>query len=172
MDKIQEISEKILNESTGLSNNEFSIVPYQEELRSLDALDFVVWHTSYPQLYFFKLMHATAFVWKDLSWEQWQEGLLRISHDYQSLLNLSLFLTQFLAIDAFRTLREDLDIDQKMIDRLGIFFGKPYMRPFKKKRIYLSKLNEMNIGFAAISSRLYQQGAPKADLTDPKIIRP
>ena len=170
MDQVREIAKKIFDDSKGFSKAGFSIAPYQDELSSLDPLAFVTWHANYSQLYFEKLMFATAFVWKDLSWEQWQEALLRQSHDFQSLYNLLTLLTRYLEIDAFRTLKDNLNIDREMINRLKVFFAGPLSRPSEKERAYMSGLNEMNIDFAEISSRLYQQGAPKAELSDPDVI--
>ena len=169
MHSIQEISNKIFNDSKGFSKAQFSIVPYRQELNSLNPLDFVVWHANYSQLYFVKLMHAAAFVWKDLSWEHWQEALSRVGKDFQSLFNLLTFLTQFLRIDAFKALTNNPYIDPQMINRLKVFFAQPLDKPVGKELAYLSKLNEVGIDFSEISKRLHREGAPKADLIDPDV---
>lgn len=169
MDLIREVSNKIFNDSKGFSKIRFSIVPYQQDLNSLNPLDFVVWHARYSELYFMKLMHATAFVWKDLSWGQWQEALSRVGNDFQSLFNLLTFLTQFLQVDAFKTLKNNPNIDPEMVNRLKVFFAQPLNKLGDKELAYLAKLNEMEIDLAEISRRLYQEGAPKAELLDPDV---
>jgi hypothetical protein len=169
MHSIQEVSKRIFNDSKGLSKNRFSIVPYQQELNSLDPLEFILWHAGHPQLYFVKLMHATAFVWKDLSWQQWREGMLRLRNEFQSLFNLLTFLTRFLQVDAFKTLKGNPDIDPEIVNQLKVFFAQPLNKPGEKEIAYLTKLNEMEIDLAGISRRLYQEGAPKAKLRDPDV---
>jgi hypothetical protein len=169
MDLIREVSNKIFNDSKGFSKIRFSIVPYQQDLGSLNPLDFVVWHAGHSQLYFVKLMHATAFVWKDLSWGQWQEALSRVGNDFQSLFNLLTFLTQFLHVDAFKALKNNPNIDPQMVNRLKVFFAQSLDKPAEKELAYLSKLNEMEIDLAKISMRLFQEGAPKAELVDPDV---
>jgi len=171
MNAMQEIADRISDDSMGLSRVGFSILPYRADLEALDPLDFVVWHAPYTELYFTKLMFATAFVWKDLSWQQWQEGLLRLRHDFQALWNLLTFLAQYLEVDAFAALKEDPGSDPEMIDRLKPFFSGPLTRPSVKDLAYLSQYNEAGIDLSATTRRLYQEGAPKAALTDSKPIR-
>jgi len=171
MNSIQEVSQKIFKDSKGLSKAQFSIIPYQQELSYLEPLDFVVWQASYSQLYFLKLMYATAFVWKDLSWEQWQEALSKVSCSFQSLFNLLTFLTQFLEIDTFMALKNGLSIEAEMVDRLKVFFEQPMDKPSVKELKYLSQLNEMKINLAEIRARLYHEGAPRASLVAPIKLR-
>ena len=171
MNVLQKVSDKILNDSMGLSREGFSILPYRAELESVDALDLIVWHAPYPQLYFNKLMFATAFVWKDLSWRQWQEGLLRLRHDFQALWNLLTFLAQYLEVDAFSALKDNPGSDRETVERLKVFFSGPLTRPSTEDLIYLSQYNEMGVELQDITSRLYQEGAPRAGLIDSRPIR-
>lgn len=170
MTTIQEVSNKIFVESGGFSHAKFSIIPYRQELSSLDPLEFIICHVGDAQLYFIKLMHATAFIWKDLSWEQWQKVLVKVKDNLQSLFNLSVFLIQFLEVDAIQALKDNSKFAAETISHFLISFPLPSSKPPPYKLAYLSRLNEMSIDFSKISMRLYQQGAPKAELAEPNII--
>jgi hypothetical protein len=169
MDPMKRIADKIFHESQGLSTREFSIEPYRQELRSLDPVDFVVWHARYPEVYFTKLMYVTEFLWQDLAWARWQQALALASKEFHSLSNLLMFLTRFLEVDAFQTLRNHPAVAPEMIRRLKTFFAQPLHRPARKELLYLSALNETRVDLSGISQRLHQEGAPKATLLPPAI---
>jgi hypothetical protein len=169
MDTMKEIADKIFRESRGLSTSGFSIGPYQQELRSLDPVDFVVWHARYPEVYFTKLMYVTEFLWQDLAWARWQEALALASKEFHSLSNLLMFLTRFLEVDAFQTLKNHPAVAPEMIQRLKVFFGQPLHRLAERELLYLSALNATRVDFSGISQRLHHEGAPKATLLPPAV---